>query len=131
MGQKATGCLTCARDLGDISVIRSRLITHMFREGGLIEKYGTGIRRILKAFRDYGLPEPKFEEIAGGFRVTGEVRRLLPLCSEATTRKELMEKLGLRHEDGFCQGSSKSIRSFFSDQGPGETLPPILTWTSW
>lgn len=98
-----------------VSVIRNRLIADMFREGGLIEKYGTGIRRILKAFRDYGLPEPKFEEIAGGFRVTvygqaakveigevtGEVRRLLPLCREPTSRKELMGKLGLRHEDHF------------------------------
>jgi ATP-dependent DNA helicase RecG len=85
------------------------------RACGLIEKYGTGIRRILKAFRDYGLPEPKFKEIAGGFRVTvysqsegvetgevtGEVRRLLPLCREPASRKELMEKLGLRHEDHF------------------------------
>lgn len=52
-----------------------------------------------------------FEEIAGGFRVTaygqgaraetGEVRRLLPLCHEPTSRKELMGRLGLRHEDHF------------------------------
>ena len=98
-----------------VSMIRNRLIADMFRECGLIEKYGTGIRRILKSFRDYNLPDPKFEEIAGGFRVTvyrkrtgiitgevtGEVIRMLPLCFEPISRKELMEKLGLRHEDHF------------------------------
>ena len=102
-----------------VSMIRNRLVADIFKEGGLIEKYGTGIRRILKAFRDYDLPDPKFEEIAEGFRVTvygqekkvesgevtgevtGEVMRLLPLCREPASRKELMEKLGLRHEDHF------------------------------
>jgi ATP-dependent DNA helicase RecG len=98
-----------------VSMIRNRLIADIFMEGGLIEKYGTGIRRILKAFRDYGLPDPKFEEVTRGFRVTvychrtkiekgkvaGEVRRLLSLCREPISRRELMVKLGLRHEDHF------------------------------
>ena len=42
----------------------------MFKEAGLIEKYGTGIQRVLNAFKSLGLPEPHFEEISGGFRVT-------------------------------------------------------------
>lgn len=45
------------------SSIRNRKIAHMFKEFGLIEKYGTGIRRIREGFADYGLPEPRFEEI--------------------------------------------------------------------
>ena len=36
----------------------------------MIEKYGSGIKRIQEGFIDYGLPEPIFEEIQGGFRVT-------------------------------------------------------------
>ena len=53
-----------------VSVIRNRKIADIFKEIGLIEKYGTGIKRILQSFENYGLPAPRFEEIAGGFRVT-------------------------------------------------------------
>jgi len=53
-----------------ISVVRNKKIADMFKEVGLIEKYGTGIRRILDAFRNYGLPDPRFDEFSGGFRVT-------------------------------------------------------------
>ncbi|MEW6664408.1 MAG: ATP-binding protein [Thermodesulfobacteriota bacterium] len=47
-------------------MIRNRLITNTFGEGGLIRKYGTGVTRIFNAFHDYGLPEPRFEEVARG-----------------------------------------------------------------
>jgi ATP-dependent DNA helicase RecG len=53
-----------------VSVIRNRKIADMFKEAGLIEKYGTGIRRILQGFSDFELLKPKFEEIGGGFRVS-------------------------------------------------------------
>ena len=36
----------------------------------MIEKYGTGIKRVLDIFRNYGLPQPRFEHIPGGFAVT-------------------------------------------------------------
>ena len=35
-----------------------------------IERYGTGIKRVRRMFTDYGLPEPRFETIPGGFAVT-------------------------------------------------------------
>lgn len=50
--------------------ISNKKVAEVFKEAGLIEKYGSGIGRILKAFRDYGLPTPKFEEVSGGFMVT-------------------------------------------------------------
>ncbi|MFZ2634098.1 MAG: ATP-binding protein [Desulfosalsimonadaceae bacterium] len=53
-----------------ISIIRNKKIADMFKEAGLIEKYGTGIRRVLTGFQNYGLPSPRFEEFSGGFRVT-------------------------------------------------------------
>lgn len=53
-----------------ISNARNKKIADVFKAAGLIEKYGSGIGRILKAFRDYGLPTPKFEEMSGGFMVT-------------------------------------------------------------
>ena len=53
-----------------VSNARNKKIADAFKAAGLIEKYGSGIKRILDAFRAYGLPMPKFEEISGGFMVT-------------------------------------------------------------
>jgi ATP-dependent DNA helicase RecG len=37
---------------------------------GLIEKYGSGIQRVIEYFRRAGLPAPHFENISEGFMVT-------------------------------------------------------------
>ena len=42
----------------------------MFKECGLIEKYGSGIGRIKKFCKEHNIIEPKFEEIQKGFQVT-------------------------------------------------------------
>lgn len=39
-------------------------------QAGLIEKYGSGIKRILEGFSQYGLSQPRFEELQHGFKVT-------------------------------------------------------------
>jgi len=49
---------------------RNKLIAKIFYYFGYIEKWGSGIERILRSLRDYNLPEPKFEEVFGGFQVT-------------------------------------------------------------
>jgi ATP-dependent DNA helicase RecG len=103
-----------------VSTIRNRKIADMFKEAGLIEKYGTGIRRILQGFNEYGLPAPEFEEIGGGFRVTAyrmaekttepkqvnpqvstEVGRLLSACVTPKSRDELQRVLGLSDKKHF------------------------------
>jgi len=48
---------------------RNRLIAQTFKELGLIEKYGAGVKRVIDDFKAYGLDEPDFMEIAGGFEV--------------------------------------------------------------
>ena len=53
-----------------ISKTRNKLIALMFKECGLIEKYGSGIDRIKRLCKEHRLLEPKFEEIQKGFRVT-------------------------------------------------------------
>ena len=53
-----------------VSTPRNRQIAKLVKEMGMIEKYGTGIKRVRKMFIDYGLQEPKFENIPGGFAVT-------------------------------------------------------------
>ena len=51
------------------SKTRNKLIAKAFKEAGFIERYGTGIARVRNICKDYGLIEPKFEEIAQGFQV--------------------------------------------------------------
>jgi len=52
------------------SKTRNKLIALMFKECGLIEKYGSGISRIRKFCKEHNIIEPKFEEIQKGFQVT-------------------------------------------------------------
>lgn len=44
-------------------------MAEVFNQMGLIEAWGTGIRNICKATREYHLPEPEFIEMTGTFRV--------------------------------------------------------------
>jgi predicted HTH transcriptional regulator len=53
-----------------VSKLRNRVIGRVFHELGLIEQWGSGIQRMTSACRQAGLPEPEFEEIGTGFRVT-------------------------------------------------------------
>lgn len=48
------------------SVPRNRKIVEVFFNAGLIEQWGSGIPRMVEACAKQGLPEPEFEEAAGG-----------------------------------------------------------------
>jgi ATP-dependent DNA helicase RecG len=48
---------------------RNRLLAQIFKELGIIEKYGAGVKRVIDDFKAYGLVEPRFEERSGGFYV--------------------------------------------------------------
>ncbi len=52
-----------------ISSPRNMQISSIFKEMGLIERYGTGIKRVKALFLDYQLPEPEFKLLQGGFWV--------------------------------------------------------------
>lgn len=51
------------------SKTRNKLIAKAFKEVGLIERYGSGIRRIIDICSNYGVKQPVFEEVFNGFRV--------------------------------------------------------------
>jgi len=61
-----------------VSKLRNRVIGRVFHELGLIEQWGSGIQRMIGACRRAGLPEPEFEEIGSGFRVTFLRQHTLP-----------------------------------------------------
>lgn len=53
-----------------ISRVRNVRVASAFKEAQLIERYGSGFKRIQQGFKMYGLKPPFFEELQGGFRVT-------------------------------------------------------------
>jgi ATP-dependent DNA helicase RecG len=52
------------------SHLRNKQVASIFRELDLIEKYGSGVRRVIDTFIAYGLPAPEFEATQGGMAVT-------------------------------------------------------------
>jgi len=56
---------------------RNKLIADVFFLIKYIEQFGTGIRRMIDACRNAGLPEPEFESDSGGFRAL--FRKIVPL----------------------------------------------------
>lgn len=53
-----------------VSKLRNRVIGRVFHELGLVEQWGSGVQRILRACRDAGLAAPQWEELGGRLRVT-------------------------------------------------------------
>ena len=51
------------------SKTRNKLVAKVFKEIGLIERCGSGIMRIRRICKEYGIIDPKFEEVFNGFRV--------------------------------------------------------------
>lgn len=56
-------------DLGSgVSELRNKIIGRIFNEAGLIEGWGTGIRRIRKEVEEMGLIAPEFKDINSFFK---------------------------------------------------------------
>jgi predicted HTH transcriptional regulator len=53
-----------------VSMIRNPVIARVFRELGLIEQWGSGVKRIFSEAQVQGLPEPHIEEIANRVRLS-------------------------------------------------------------
>ena len=51
------------------STPRNKLIADFCKAAGIIEKYGSGIQRIINYFEEANLSRPVFENISDGFQV--------------------------------------------------------------
>lgn len=61
--------LTYEEIMNGHSKIRNKGIANIFSQMGLVEAWGSGIKRILNAAEEYGLPKPRFQEFDNMFRV--------------------------------------------------------------
>jgi ATP-dependent DNA helicase RecG len=75
-----------------VSDCRNKLIAKVFKEIDWIERYGSGIKRIMNFFKDYGSPNPVFENFQHGFRITvfSIVENIVKKDTEKDTEKELL-----------------------------------------
>jgi len=78
--------------LSGVSLMRNRVIGRLFREIKLIERLGTGLKRIISVYEKINVKPPLFEELNNHFRVT-----LYSVDTLATNlelwERQLLEKL--------------------------------------
>lgn len=67
-----------------LSGVRNRVLARVFNELGLIEQWGTGVRRMIEACTGAGLAEPEFTEVALRFRVVIRKEAIGPATVDAT-----------------------------------------------
>jgi predicted HTH transcriptional regulator len=72
-----------------VSKLRNRVIGRVFKELGLIEQWGSGIRRMIDTCSESGLPAPEFQEIGTHFRVTFRLQGESPAVMDPVGRRIL------------------------------------------
>jgi ATP-dependent DNA helicase RecG len=87
---------------------RNKLLSGVFKDMGLMEKYGSGIGRIINYFKEANLPLPVFENIQEGFCVTifGENKDL-----ENENKDLENENKDLENENKDLENESKDLEN--------------------
>ena len=83
--------LTYEEVMNGHSKIRNKGIANIFSQMGLVEAWGSGIKRIFNAAEEYGLPTPRFQEFDNMFRVD-LFRNSFPMTNEKEDIGETSEK---------------------------------------
>ena len=76
------------------SSFNNELVADFCKSIGLIEKYGSGIQRIMKYFADEKLPVPEFRNISDGFMVTVFTDKVTDRVTDRVTENQT-EKLNV------------------------------------
>jgi len=63
------GGLTVEQAIAGRSKIRNVCIAEIFSRMGIIEQWGTGLQRMIRGCREYGVQEPEFIDMGDVFRV--------------------------------------------------------------
>jgi len=81
---------------------RNPKVADIFYRAGLVERYGSGIERIITAFRDAGMPVPTFASTPLGFTLT---MRMDTLSANYLQKMELSDRQILAVERTKAEGS--------------------------
>jgi predicted HTH transcriptional regulator len=94
-----------------ISKIRNPVLARIFRELGLIEQWGSGVRRIIKEAEELGLPEPEIVEI--GMRL----RFIVPLAKQIKIQANNKQSTG---------DDAPAITTQSPTQSPTQSDDPVI-----
>ena len=114
--------LTYEEVMNGHSKIRNKGIANIFSQMGLVEAWGSGIKRILNAAEEYGLPKPRFQEFDNMFRVE-LFRNSFPMTEEKKNigetsekhRKNIGETSGIEQQIELNDTQQKIIKSLSED----------------
>jgi ATP-dependent DNA helicase RecG len=104
------------------SMPRNKQIASMFKEAGIIEKYGSGIRRVREIMALAGVRSPEFEAMPYFFKVT-----LYPMATGSGVDMVEKNSGGVNEgvNEGVSEGVNEGVKSLLSAirQQPGERAP--------
>ena len=95
------------------SIQRNSKIACVFKDFGWIEKYGSGVRRIIQYFKEENLPPPEFKNISVGFQVSVYTNRYKP--SENFPEK-LLDQFMVKFPDKVLEKAHEQYPEFFSEK---------------
>ena len=95
------------------SKLRNRAIANVFSQMGLVESWGTGIKKIIDSAKEYGLKEPEFIEMPETFCVN-LFRKALPARSDGDVGENVGESSAKFGESSvkFGESSVKDTENF-------------------
>ena len=106
-----------------VSRIRNPVIARIFSELGLMEEWGSGYKRIQAVCKEYGYPEPKWEEMGTVLRVTFYPIQL----KQGLSRDQVGTKSGLSQEFSLTP-EEKSILSLCQEPQTASELMQAMNW---
>ncbi len=93
-----------------VSTARNKQISQLFREAGLIERYGSGVHRILESTSKAELSPPDFEERQGGFWVRMTHKGVLDTQKNVSSTVDTQKGLHVTHKPYRQRSNAESIK---------------------
>ena len=106
--------LTYEEVMNGHSKIRNKGIANIFSQMGLVEAWGSGIKRILNGAEEYGLPKPRFQEFDNMFRVE-LFRNPYPMTDDKEKHRRSIGEASEKHRRSIGEASEKQRKADLND----------------
>ena len=106
--------LTYEEVMNGHSKIRNKGIANIFSQMGLVEAWGSGIKRIFNEAEEYGLPKPRFQEFDNMFRVE-LFRNPYPMTDDKEKHRRNIGEASEKHRRSIGEASEKQRKADLND----------------
>ena len=106
--------LTYEEVMNGHSKIRNKGIANIFSQMGLVEAWGSGIKRIFNEAEEYGLPKPRFQEFDNMFRVE-LFRNPYPMTDDKEKHRRNIGETSEKHRRSIGEASEKQRKADLND----------------